>query len=166
MFFDCFVKKNLKFCFSPDIISLKPKNTCMSELSRVFKHILSIFCNRGNGVTWRQDSLHTPAAARLWKSSRLGPDRTAGKQLNTDRRRFSFLENCYESVRKIRSRTNWAGLTSEFPGGAVGRLLLGSGSGSVGVRWKEMSQNPNEGAKVQRFLSGGEKVKYFQFPRI
>ena len=60
-------------------------------------------------------------------------------------------------MREIKSRANEAGLTSEFAGGAVGRLLLGSGSGSVGVRWKEMSQNPNEGAKVQRFLSGGEK---------
>ena len=53
----------------------------MSALSRV--SILSSFVNGGDRAT-QCDRLYTPEAARLGKSFRLRPDRTAGKQLNTD----------------------------------------------------------------------------------
>lgn len=118
-------------------------------------------------------SIYRPGEALLWKSFRLCPDHTAGKQLNTQTNSFSiiFLEQL--SLADQRSPptneklwTNQSGLTSEFPGAAVGQLLLSSVSGSVCVCGTKMGQDPNEGGKVHRFLSeerGKGNVSCFLF---
>lgn len=102
-----------------------------------------------------QISGHRPEEAPLWKSSHLGPDRTAERQLSSFYIIFFIVRKD-----KIKDRTKWPGLTFELPGPAAGELLLCSFFVSVSVSWTEMSQNPDKGGKVHGILSG---EKYFLF---
>lgn len=103
----------------------------------------------------QQKSGHRPEEAPLWKSSHLGPDRTAERQLSSFY--IIFFIGCKD---KIKDRTKWPGLTFELPGPAAGELLLCSFFVSISVSWTEMSQNPDKGGKVHGILSG---EKYFLF---
>lgn len=101
----------------------------------------------------QQKSGHRPEEAPLWKSSHLGPDRTAERQLSS-----FYIIFFIGRKDKIKDRTKWPGLTFELPGPAAGELLLCSFFVSVSVSWTEMSQNPDKGGKVHGILSGEKDV--------